>query len=214
MTTPSLAGVTRRRLAGGQGALMLEWGQCFSPSCWARLLHISSCLSLSFSFFLCLLVAWPLISRCDIAWRPEVRPLSRHEETNNRVSLTSLKYLTSSQNSQPSTFSHTPLVQKSGQAPLWNLFDYFSQLQDEKRVLCYIKDLDRAELIYSSSKEEEFALGEYKLHQADLTNLSRVARSQKSKFSCLRKKLSTFIPLPRFISLFFILYLTRILKLK
>lgn len=67
---------------------------------------------------------------------------------------------------------------------------------NKKRVFRYINDLDRAELIYCSSKEEEVALGKYKLHQADLTNLSRVARSQKSKFSCLRKKISTFVPLP------------------
>lgn len=53
----------------------------------------------------------------------------------------------------------------------------FHNYKRKKRVFCYINDLDRAELIYSSSKEEEVALGVYKLHQADLTNLSRVARS-------------------------------------
>lgn len=42
----------------------------------------------------------------------------------------------------------------------------------KRKKKSYINDLDRAELIYSSSKEEVAALGEYKLHQADLTNLS------------------------------------------
>lgn len=135
--TPPLAGVATRRLAGGQGALMLEWGQCFSPSCWARLLHISSRLSLS--FFLSLFISC-MASAISLRYRLEARGAAAEQTWRNkqpRFSHVSQIFNIVPKLATLDLFTHTSRAEiRSGTStrPIWlRTYDYFSQLQGEKK---------------------------------------------------------------------------------